>query len=212
MKTQSWGLSSSGHVRRRAKSDISGLKQVDCWTSSIPDSNAQSRTAQARELETKMQTTQRDPFSWGYWSQDISDGITEFQTGENIARDFLKAGAGEGPRVLLSQVIADMRDHGKFDNVAAGFVSLLARKAQIGAKPADLKPLAEHLAGDGLEQFLQAGREAIADLSSPTDLDRLLPTRPMARIEAGVLHRDRSAAFAGYVTVIIAAALACGEH
>jgi hypothetical protein len=159
-----------------------------------------------------MQTTQRDPFSWGYWSDDISDCVTEFQTGESIARDFLNAGGGEGPRVLLSQIVADMRNKGGYGNVEAGFVSLLARKAQIGAKPVDLEAFTEHLCGEDREQFLRAGLEAIADLSSPTDQDRLLPSRPMARIEFGVRHCDRSPAFAGYVTVIISAALACGEH
>lgn len=161
-----------------------------------------------------MQTQTRDPFSWGFWSADIADNIADFQKGENIARECLSAGAGEGPRVLLAQVIADMRDRGRFEEIEAGFVSLLARKSLFGAKPFDLNSYVDPigLGEEDREDFLRGMKAAIADMATREAIDRLLPRRIMARVESAVLGSECSSEFAGYITAVISAATACCAH
>jgi hypothetical protein len=158
----------------------------------------------------------RDPRHWDYWAVEPSgDVFADFNLGDAIGRECLQDDDRETMRPMLAYVLATMRDKGQWGDVEAGLISLLGRKAHYGARPTDFEDATpSELTGVQRTEFQLGMADAIADMewAATNPLYRLLPARIMSRIARAVTNKERSPEFAGYVTAIISAATACGEH
>jgi hypothetical protein len=163
-----------------------------------------------------MNNAEQSPMlTWGYWSSrddTLRDAVEAFRAGERAALCCLSSDSGTDPRQLLAYIIADIRNQGAYGDMEAGFISQLARKSLFGAKLSDWEPLAEHLTGEDRQRFFLGIDAAVADMADREPIDRLLPRKIMARLEAAIIDQDRSPEFAGYATAIVSAAVACSGN
>ena len=157
-----------------------------------------------------------NPARWDYWAPTPSGDLgPDFVLGANIARDLLADDDYEITRGMIAYALATMRDKGAWGDVETGFVSLIGRKAQVGARPSDLEDATpSSLTGVQRSQFQIGMTDALADMewAASNPMYRILPARIMDRIGRAVVTQEHTPEFAGYATTIIAAAVACGDH
>jgi hypothetical protein len=134
---------------------------------------------------------------------------TAFTRGETMAREYLCGGIEA--RGSLSTALAVMRDRQRFGESESGFVTVLVRKAILGAKPIDLDdatPL--ELSPDESVDFWLGMLAAMDDLE--TAKQPPCAQAVISRVERGFLYGEATPEFAGYMTVLISAATACAAH
>lgn len=155
-----------------------------------------------------------NPARWDYWAPTPSGDLgPDFVLGKDIACECLADEDREAARSMLGCMLATMRDKGAWGDVEAGFISLLGRKAQCGAKLHEL-PRPEELGDVQWTGYQLGAADAMADMqwAASNPMYRVLPARIMDRIARAVVTQEYTPEFAGYATAIIAAAVACGEH
>ena len=157
-----------------------------------------------------------NPARWDYWAPSPSGYMgPDFVLGEAIGRECLADECRDTARSMLAYMLATMRDKGAWGDVETGFVSLIGRKAQIGARPSDLEDATPSaLTGVQRSQFQVGMTDALADIewAASNPMYRILPARIMDRIGRAVVTQEYTPEFAGYATTIISAAVACGDH